>query len=120
MYMSLFDDKNKICEVNIYCVETSVKNKWCIRLDTWFNIKNTLILFKDLTDSEDFIETMANIQGYMLGYNENTDKDLPEFKTYDFDTEYNQMNQDKNELIRIIRERLYNIAREYDLAYKED
>ena len=123
MYMSLWWYKKLICEVEIY-VEKNLHQRpdedlWHIELNSFFNIQNLLDLYEnDFVGASYFREDMASIQKYRLNYNEGQDIDFPKPKSYSLSE--SQLNSDKNQIIEVIRGRLQQFAKVYNLAYKED
>lgn len=123
MYMSLWWEKRIICEVSVH-VEKNLyqrpdEDKWHIVISSYFDVKTLLDLYEnDFVGASYFREDIASIQKYRLNYNEGQDIDFPKPKSYSL-TE-SQLNTDKNQIIEVIRGRLQQFAKVYNLAYKED
>lgn len=122
MYMSLWNDKKLICEVNVYAennLGANGKDWWHIEINSYFDIKNLLDLYEnDYCGASYFREDISSIQKYRLDYNEGHDIDFPKPSSYELDNP--KLNEDKNQIIKVIRERLQHLAKVYNLAYKED
>lgn len=123
MYMSLWWEKRIICEVSVH-VEKNLyqrpdEDKWHIVISSYFDVKTLLDLYEnDFVAASYFREDMASIQKYRLNYNEGQDIDFPKPKLYSLSE--SQLNTDKNQIIEVIRGRLQQFAKVYNLAYKED
>lgn len=123
MYMSLWWEKRIICEVSVH-VEKNLyqrpdEDKWHIVISSYFDVKTLLDLYEnDFVGASYFREDMASIQKYRLNYNEGQDIDFPKPKSYSLSE--SQLNTDKNRIIEVIRGRLQQFAKVYNLAYKED
>lgn len=123
MYMSLWWEKRIICEVSVH-VEKNLyqrpdEDKWHIVISSYFDVKTLLDLYEnDFVGASYFREDIASIQKYRLNYNEGQDIDFPKPKSYSLSE--SQLNTDKNQIIEVIRGRLQQFAKVYNLAYKED
>ena len=122
MYMSLYNDKKLICEVNVYADSNkgaNGKDWWHIEISSYFDVKNLLDLYEEkYIGNNYFRDYMAEIQKYRFDYNEGCDVDFPKPRSYLLEDE--QMTKDKEQIIDIIRQRLKHIAATYILVYKED
>lgn len=121
--MDLYWNNKLICEVEVYADKNlhqrPEEDLWHIEIYGYFNAQNLLELYEsEFIGASYFREDMGSIQKYRLNYNEGCDIDFPKPRSYSLSDP--QFNEDKGKIIDVIRKRLQNLAKNYDLQYTED
>ena len=113
MYFSVKDNKyNTLCEIDIYTEQDPYMDCfWNIRMKVWFNIgAYSEFLIDNFDTAKDIKHAFAGIQNFVLDLNEHISGDYPEFLQYDLDDP--AFKEAKSQVIKVTRNRLYNIVQE--------
>lgn len=119
MYIFLKNKGKTLCDVGIYGEEYS-DGTWTADIKSVILIKNYSQFLMDNTDQQmQIAEDFDAIQNFRQQYWEGNGL-FPYAKRYDIDEEYKQFCNDKNEITAIIRKKMQDVAKKYNLEYSED
>lgn len=122
MYMRLSKDEKLLCEVMVN-THLGYSDFYFLDISSYFNIENVLNVYENQNiDKSEFVKQFAYIQSWRKLYNEKMDKEFPIPNSYDVDDDdgYKELKKDEGKIIEIIRNRLHEIAKRFDLEYGED
>ncbi len=119
MYFKISDNIDHfLCEVGIYAEKAYPGELWFIKMYVSFNIMNySNFLIHNSSKAYEIAKDFKQIQEFVLDLNEHTGI-YPEVKLYDLQDK--GLTEDKAEITKITRDRLYIIANKYDLRISED